>query len=197
MSDWKDAEAKALRDALDYANKWTKEYPGTFMNKATLITMDGMSKVVDVEGTPEFITVPLFSEGKDYGKRNFQRDKFRDGEYREVPPKAEKKGFGELKTYKTLFNHMALDFALQGDDTDIGLVVHPRVFNKIHREFTGKDPAKDLTFMQITVPSCNIFIRYAPEAEKKPKTKELLLAGDLKALTLRQLVELKLAQDKK
>jgi len=159
--------------------------------KATLITMDGMTKVVDVDGNPEFVSVPLFSEGKDHGKRHFQRDKFRDGEYREVPAKKEK---GELKTYQVLIRELAHSFALQGDKTAITLHVHPLVFNKIHREFSGKDPAKDLTYMQVNASGFPVYIRFAPESLKSPT---LVLTEDLKNISLMDLVKLKLDQEKK
>jgi hypothetical protein len=135
----------------------------------------------------------LYNEGKAYGERQFKRDKFRDGEYREVPVPSEKKGWGELKSYRQLIKQMAQEFALQGDDENITLHVHKNVFSKIHREFAGKDPAKDLTYMEINTPSCKVFIRSAPKSEKDTK---LVLAEDLKKMTLRELVDLKLAQEK-
>lgn len=195
---------KAIQELFDHIKAhekdWRKEYQCEFefpdkdkmTNKVKLITMDGFEKMVDVVGTPKEIVSPLFSEGRSYGERIFKLDKFRDGEYREAPPTSSKKK-AELKTYNKIFISLSHDFALQGDDTDITIHVHPKVFNKIHREFSGRDAPENLTFMTINTATCKVNIRFAPEAEKKT----LMFAGDLKTLTLRELVDLKLAQEKK
>ena len=191
-----DEEIEGLLKFIETAElkqDWYKGDTKFMANTVTLITMDGLTKTIQITGTPDVINSPLYNEGKAYGERQFKRDKFRDGEYREVPVPSEKKGWGELKSYRQLIKQMAQEFALQGDDENITLHVHKNVFSKIHREFAGKDPAKDLTYMEINTPSCKVFIRSAPKSEKDTK---LVLAEDLKKMTLRELVDLKLAQEK-
>jgi hypothetical protein len=180
-------------DHIDFILKKLKEFNENMTNTVTLITMDGLTKTVQITGTPEIINSPLYSEGKAYGERSFKRDKFRDGEYREVPVSATKKK-PEVETYKTVLNELSNGFARQGDTQNITVHVHKDVFNKIYREFAGKTPAKDLTYMELNTHSGKVFVRYAPKSEKETT---LVLADDLKKLTLRELVNLKLEQDKK
>jgi hypothetical protein len=193
MTDEEIEELLKFIETAELKQDWYKGDTKFMANTVTLITMDGLTKTIQITGTPDVINSPLYNEGKAYGERQFKRDKFRDGEYREVPVPSEKKGWGELKSYRQLIKQMAQEFALQGDDENITLHVHKNVFSKIHREFAGKDPAKDLTYMEINTPSCKVFIRSAPKSEKDTK---LVLAEDLKKMTLRELVDLKLAQEK-
>jgi hypothetical protein len=193
MTDEEIEELLKFIETAELKQDWYKGNPEFMTNTVTLITMDGLTKTINITGTPDVINSPLYNEGKAYGERQFKRDKFRDGEYREVPVPSEKKGWGELKSYRQLIKQIAQEFALQGDEENITLHVHKNVFSKIHREFAGKDPAKDLTYMEINTPSCKVFIRSAPKSEKDTK---LVLAEDLKKMTLRELVDLKLAQEK-
>lgn len=186
MANWWDPDDAYLKQLIESTNKALEKKDMT--HTVTLIALDGLTKTIQISGTPEIIQTPLFSEGKDYGTRTYKRDKFRDGEYRETEAKKSVK----VSTYKDAISEMADKFVRQGHEEAITIHVHPRVFNAIHREFSSKDPEKDLTYMEINTSSMKVFVRYAPE-----KSKTLQLAGDLKTLTLKELVDLKLAQDKK
>ncbi len=163
------------------------------MSKVTLITLDGAVKTIEIAGEPDVINAPLYSDGRDLGVRVYKRDRFRDGEYRETPTQTlPNKLPGKLKTYKSLVTEMAKDFVLQGESGPLTVLVPKDTFNKIHREFSGKDAPKNLTFMEINA-DCKVFVRYA---EAKGGTK-VVLAEDLAALSLRDLCELKVKQTKK
>lgn len=153
----------------------------------TFFSLDGLSLEMQLpeETLPDYFFRDIRSEGKTYPHRVYKRDYSRDFEYREQPP--------IRSTYKHIIHGMAADFYEKGDrTTKLTLHVSKKVFNKIHQEFAGKDAPETVTYLQFNTGSLPVFVRYAPEVEG-PK---LLLAEDLKNLTLKQLIDLKLSLDK-
>jgi hypothetical protein len=154
--------------------------------QAKLITADGheIDKAIEVVNgkIPEKITT-VFKQG--VGTRFYERDFYRDYEYNEVVAK-------KPSTLNNVLKDFATAVKQQGYNDFLTIHITPTAFKKVFKELSDKEPPPEVTYIQLNY-AVPLFIRYAPEKDKEPK---LVLADDLKSLTLKQVIDLKLAQDK-